>query len=44
MELGCQIHDRNLEIPVLSALKMSCSDEQAIYTDMWLILATGLIF
>lgn len=34
MEPGCQIHDGNLETPVLGALKMNCSDEQAIYTDM----------
>lgn len=44
MGLGCQIHDGNFETPVLGALKMNCSDEQAIYSDMWSILDTGLIF
>lgn len=35
MELGWQIYHRNLGTPILGALKMCCSDEQAIYTDMW---------
>lgn len=35
MELRWQIHQGNLGTPILGALKMHCSDEQAIYTEMW---------
>lgn len=35
MELWRQIRHGNLGTPILGALKMCCSDEQAIYTDMW---------
>ena len=35
MELGWQIHHGNLGTPILGALKMRRSDEQAIYADMW---------
>lgn len=35
MELRWWIHCGNLGTPISGALKMCCSDEQAIYTDMW---------